>query len=170
MAVMGNSGPSIYVGDKMPVHNISWEQCIEFIDRLNEKTGKTFRLPTEAEWEYAARGGKMSKGYKYSGSDNAANVAWHSDNVDKPQNVKSKTPNELGIYDMSGNVYEFCSDWYAGYNSSAQTNPTGPDYGSDKVLRGGSFYHSEADCRVANRFSSKPAISNNYNGLRLVME
>ena len=169
-AVMG-SNPSVYTGNKKPVHAVNWNQCNEFIDKLNYMTGKTFRLPTEAEWEYAARGGKQSKEYEYSGSNNVGSVAWYAGNSNyEPQNVKGKIPNELGIYDMSGNVFEWCSDWYGGYNSSAQTNPTGPSSGNNKVVRGGAFSYYDTYCRVARRFSCSPNWCDTYHGLRLVME
>lgn len=132
-AVMGNN-PSYRRGDlQRPVDYVSWDDCQTFIKKLNRLTGKKFRLPTEAEWEYAARGGRESNGYKYSGSNTVGDVAW----FDYRSSVKSKQPNELGIYDMSGGVREWCSDWYGSYSSDAQTNPTGPSSGSDRVLRGG---------------------------------
>jgi formylglycine-generating enzyme required for sulfatase activity len=169
-AVMG-SNPSVYTGNKKPVHAVNWNQCNEFIDKLNYMTGKTFRLPTEAEWEYAARGGKQSKEYEYSGSNNVGSVAWYVVNSNyEPQNVKGKIPNELGIYDMSGNVFEWCSDWYGGYNSSAQINPTGPSSGNNKVVRGGAFSYYDTYCRVSRRFSCSPNWCDAYHGLRLVME
>ena len=150
-AVMGNN-PSYFKGDNLPVERVSYNDVKEFITKLNQKTGKTFRLPTEAEWEYAARGGKKSKGYKYSGSDNINDVAWYKDNSDdKTHPVKTKRPNELGIYDMSGNVYEWCSDWYGGYSSNAQTNPQGPSGGSYRVFRGGSWSNNARRCRASNR-------------------
>ena len=152
-AVMGNN-PSYFKGDNLPVENVSHNDVKEFILKLNQKTGKTFRLPTEAEWEYAARGGKKSKGYKYSGSDNIDDVAWYSENSDdKTHPVKTKRPNELGIYDMSGNVWEWSSDWYGGYSSNAQTNPQGPSSGSARVIRGGSWYSNARYCRASNRYN-----------------
>ena len=139
-AVMGKN-PSYNVGDNLPVTNVSWNDCQEFIKKLNSLTGAKFRLPTEAEWEYAARGGKKSKKYKYSGSNNIDDVAWYTYNSGgKTHAVGTKRPNELGIYDMSGNVYEWCSDWYDSYSSMSQTNPKGANSGSYRVLRGGCFY------------------------------
>ena len=150
-AVMG-SNPSYFRGDNLPVEQVSWDDCQMFITKLNALTGKNFRLPTEAEWEYAARGGNMSQGYKYSGSNEIGDVAWYDNNSgNKTHSVATKAPNELGIYDMSGNVWEWCSDWFNIYSSTAQTNPTGPDSGSNRIIRGGSWGHELLDCRVATR-------------------
>jgi len=111
-----------------------------------------YRLPTEAEWEYAARGGNKTEGYKYAGSDNVGDVAWYKDNSGRqPQEVGKKAPNELGIYDMSGNVWEWCSDWYGDYSSSAQTNPYNSTAGSGRGVRGGSWDDDASNARVANR-------------------
>ena len=133
-------------------------------------TGKNFRLPTEAEWEYAARGGNKSRGYKYAGSNTLSDVAWYSDNSSSTtHDVKGKQPNELGLYDMSGNVFEWCQDWFGTYSSSAQTNPTGPASGSIRVFRGGSWGGSAGYCRVSNRDSDNPGSRNYYFGLRLVL-
>ena len=168
-AVMG-SNPSNFKGDYRPVEQVSWDDCQTFISKLNSLTGKTFRLPTEAEWEYAARGGNKSQGYKYSGSNTLGNVAWYFDNsVDKTHPVKTKSPNELGIYDMSGNVWEWCQDWYDSYSSSPQTNPTGPTSGSYGVYRGGSWYSSARLCRVSGRGSITPGRQRNFLGMRLVL-
>ncbi|MBQ3247459.1 MAG: SUMF1/EgtB/PvdO family nonheme iron enzyme, partial [Alistipes sp.] len=122
-AVMGKN-PSRFKGDNLPVERVSWNDIQKFIEKLNAKTGKRYRLPTEAEWEYAARGGNQSKGYKYSGSNDIGSVAWYTDNSSSPTHpVGQKQPNELGLYDMSGNVYEWCSDWHGSYSSGSQTNP-----------------------------------------------
>ena len=138
-AVMG-SNPSYFKGDNLPVEKMSWKDCQRFISKLNSMTGRKFRLPTEAEWEYAARGGKKSRGYQYSGSSNISDVAWYDGNSgDKTHPVGSKQANELGIYDMTGNVLEWCQDWYGSYYSSSQTNPTGATSGSRHVNRGGSW-------------------------------
>ncbi|MBQ8222231.1 MAG: formylglycine-generating enzyme family protein [Bacteroidales bacterium] len=169
-AVMGDN-PSNNVGDNKPVDNISWNMAQEFVEILSYLSGNTFRLPTEAEWEYAARGGKHSNNYNYSGSNTVGSVAWYNDNSSyKSHDVKTKIPNELGVYDMSGNVFEWCSDWYGGYMSDSQTNPTGPDSGNNKVVRGGSFSYNEGYCRVSDRFSGTPSWSDVCYGLRIVME
>ena len=176
-AVMG-SNPLCFNGSKKPVESVSWYDCQEFIKKLNKLTGKNFRLPTEAEWEYAARGGNKSRGYKYSGSDNISDVAWYNKNayyVDKnspaygAHPVGTKSPNELGIYDMSGNVGEWCSDWDGDYSSSSQTNPTGPTSGSFRVCRGGSWNYFVRGCRVADRDAGTPDYRGDGLGFRLVM-
>ncbi len=170
-AVMG-SNPSYYKrGDNYPVEQVSWNVCQAFISKLNELTGETFRLPTEAEWEFAARGGTMSRGYKYSGSNTVGDVAWYYEKSDdKKHPVATKAANELGLYDMSGNVYEWCQDWYDDYSSAAQTNPTGPSTGSNRVCRGGSRNNRGAwDCRVSSRGGHTPSYAAAYSnfGLRL---
>ena len=168
-AVMGsNPSYSGFVGAKNPVNNVSWNDCQEFISKLNRLTGGRFRLPTEAEWEYAARGGNKSRGYKYSGSDYLGSVAWYEDNSGRDVHpVSSKSANELGLYDMSGNVEEWCSDWYVSYLSSPQTNPTGAPSGSDRVLRGGSYISEKSECRSAVRFSFFPTFRCYSYGFRL---
>ena len=169
-AVMG-SNPSYYSGyPQRPVECVSWNDCQEFITKLNQLTGKSFRLPTEAEWEYAARGGSKSQGYKYSGSNTIGDVAWYDSNSSsRTHDVKTKAANELGIYDMSGNVWEWCQDWYGSYSSSSQTDPTGPASGSSRVLRGGYWDRHAGYCRVSDRSSGYPGGGNDYNGLRLVL-
>ncbi len=167
-AVMGTN-PSYFRGSQKPVEQVSWNDCKEFITKLNRITGKNFRLPTEAEWEYAARGGNKSKGYKYSGSNTIGNVAWYWDNSSSTtHNVKTKSPNELGIYDMSGNVWEWCEDWYGDYSSGSQTNPTGPSSGSDRVYRGGGWNFSASDCRVSYRNNYSPGYRDRNLGFRVV--
>lgn len=137
-AVMG-SNPSNFKGDNLPVESVSWNDCQTFINRLNSYTGRNFRLPTEAEWEFAARGGNYSRHYKYSGSNYIGDVAWYDNNSgNRTHPVGTKQPNELGLYDMSGNVYEWCSDWDGSYSSYSQSDPTGPNSGSCRVERGGS--------------------------------
>ena len=170
-AVMG-SNPSGFSGANLPVEKVSWEDCQIFIAILNELTGKYFRLPTEAEWEYAARGGSKSQGYKYSGSNTVDDVAWYpSNSSSKTHPVATKAPNELGIYDMSGNVLEWCRDWYSSsyYSSSSQYNPTGPASGSRRVYRGGSWGSSARLCRVSYRDYNGPSYSFYNLGLRLAL-
>lgn len=158
------------VGSNYPMYYISWDECQEFIRKLNVLTGKSFRLPTEAEWEYAARGGNQSQGYKYSGSNTLGDVAWYDDNSgDETHPVKTKSSNELGVYDMSGNVWEWCADWYGSYNSSAQTNPTGAASGSFRVFRGGSWSSDAGLCRVTLRSWSAPGSRGGNLGLRLAL-
>ncbi len=167
IAVMG-SNPSYFKGSMKPVEIVSWNDCQTFIKKLNQLTGKNFRLPTEAEWEYAARGGNKSQGYKYSGSNTIGNVAWYDVNSgDKTHDVKTKQANELGIYDMSGNVWEWCQDGYGSYSSGSQTNPIGPSSGSRCVGRGGSWYDDAEYCRVSFRGYYIPYDSNDGLGLRL---
>ena len=168
-AVMGNN-PSSFKGSKRPVERVSWNDCQEFIRKLNTMTGKHFRLPTEAEWEYAARGGNKTIGYKYAGSDNFDRVAWCNNNSgDTTHDVGQKSPNELGLYDMSGNVWEWCADWYGSYNSNSQTNPSGPSSGSYRVRRGGSWINSAWCCRVSYRGRSSPGSTSYDLGLRLAL-
>ncbi|MDO5343107.1 MAG: SUMF1/EgtB/PvdO family nonheme iron enzyme, partial [Bacteroidia bacterium] len=168
-AVMG-SNPSRFKGSKLPVEKVSWDDCQEFISKLNGLTGKTFRLPTEAQWEYAARGGNKSKGYEYSGSNVIDEVAWYDDNSGRnTRAVGTKLPNELGIYDMSGNVYEWCQDRFGSYGSGSQTNPQGPSWGSFRVLRGGSRSCRASVCRVSFRYRIDPGGRINYSGLRLAL-
>ena len=168
-AVMG-SNPSEFKGDNLPVENVSWNDVQEFIRKLNQLTGKNYRLPTEAEWEYAARGGDNSRGYKYSGSNSIGNVAWYWDNSNGAIHpVGTKSPNELGLYNMSGNVFEWCQDWYGSYSSALQSNPKGHDSGVDCVLRGGSFYSDAKCCRVSFRDSSIPTNDINHLGFRLAL-
>ena len=169
-AVMGNN-PSYFKGDsRRPVECVSWDDCQTFLRKLNSLTGQRFRLPTEAEWEFAARGGTKSLGYKYSGSNNIGDVAWYDDNSGSTTHpVGTKQPNELGIYDMSGNVWEWCNDWYGGnyYSSSPSNNPQGPSSGSDRVLRGGSWGLSTRSCRVSDKDCRIPDFRNYGRGLRL---
>ena len=166
-AVMG-SNPSNHKGDNLPVENVSWDDCQVFIQKLNQLTGKQFRLPTEAEWEYAARGGRKSQGYKYAGDDYIGSVAWYSGNSGyETHPVATKQANELGIYDMSGNVWEWCSDWFGGYQSSSQSDPQGPSSGFGRVRRGGCFYFNAGFCRVSRRSVNTPDGRLDNLGLRL---
>ena len=175
-AVMG-SNPSYFSGSNKPVECVSWNDCQDFIRKLNALTGENFRLPTEAEWEYAARGGNKSRGYEYAGSNTLGNVAWYWDNIPSQssesagygtQVVATKSPNELGLYDMCGNVWEWCQDWYGSYSSGSQTNPTGPSSGSDRVRRGGSWNYAW-DSRVSVRLGITQ--DHHYaSGLRLALQ
>jgi formylglycine-generating enzyme required for sulfatase activity len=166
--VMG-SNPSNSKGDNLPVEKVSWNDCQKFISKLNKLTGKSFRLPTEAEWEYAARGGNKSRGYQYSGSNTIGDVAWYDGNSgSKTHAVGTKQPNELGAFDMTGNVWEWCQDWFNRYSSSPQTNPIGAVSGSCRVYRGGSCCYS-GYCRCSCRFDGTPDFRNGDLGLRLVL-
>ena len=169
-AVMG-SNPSNFTGDNQcPVERVSWNDCQKFIEKLNRLTGKNFRLPTEAEWEYAARGGNKSKGYKYSGSNDADAVAWYGKNSgSKTHPVATKQSNELGLYDMSGNVWEWCQDWYGDYTSRSQNNPKGANTGSYRVLRGGSWSDFARSVRVSFRGLNTPDYRDYDYGLRLAL-
>lgn len=168
-AFMGNN-PSWTKADNMPVEWVNWVTAQKFISKLNAFSGKKFRLPTEAEWEYAARGGNRSHNYLYSGSDDINAVAWWKDNSgDKLHPVGTKRPNELGLYDMTGNVYEWCSDWQAPYQSGAQTNPKGPQTGDWRVMRGGNQSSSESESGVMTRSQCMPDIATCC-GLRLVCD
>ena len=186
VAVMGKN-PSNNVGPDLPVERVSWNDCQVFLQKLNQLTGQKFRLPTEAEWEYAARGGKYSKHTQYAGSDSLRQVAWYYNNSgfkfltdawlfqDQVDNkcgthpVGQLKPNELGLYDMSGNVWEWCQDWYATYQPRSDKNPSGPASGNARVTRGGSWAHSDVYCRITRRNSSKPAENLSHNGLRLAL-
>ena len=166
-AVMGNN-PSKWKEENLPVETISWNDCQEFVKRLNQLTGKQFRLPTEAEWEYAARGGNRSRGYKCAGSNNLSEVAWYDDNSGgQTHPVAQKQENELGIYDMSGNVWEWCNDWFGNYSSSPQHNPQGATSGDSRVLRGGSWFSYASDCRVSLRNHRNSGYHVSGYGLRL---
>lgn len=174
LAVMGGKNRSCYKGDKLPVDRVTWLQCQEFIKRLNALTKMQFRLPTEAEWEFAARGGNSSGNTTYAGSNNLQQVAWEAENVfdlklEGARKVKTKRPNALGIYDMSGNVWEWCQDYYAPYSAKEQKNPKGPDKGLFRVLRGGSWRSTPRYCRVANRFVLADWRFEDNVGLRLVL-
>ena len=177
-AVMGTN-PSYYQGDlQRPVEMVSWSDCQTFINQLNELTGKNFRLPTEAEWEYAARGGKYSMGYKYAGSSEIDEVGWYWNNIPShvfgnegygTQPVATLEPNELGLYDMTGNVWEWCQDWYGNYSGDDQTDPTGAFSGSFRVFRGGSWSRSAEACRVSFRNFNYPSTRDDTMGFRLAL-
>ena len=170
-AVMG-SNPSGFTGEmSRPMEQVSWNDCQTFITKLNQMTGRTFRLPTEAEWEFAARGGNNGHGYKFAGSDDIDAVAWYSGNAGGTTHpVATKQPNELGLYDMSGNVLEWCQDWYGSYTSEVQTDPTGPSSGSNRVYHSGCWNYPAHGCRVSFRYYSSPTYAgSNCLGLRLAM-
>jgi len=182
-AVMGqDNNPSFFSGDHRPVETVSWDEAKVFIDKLNDKTGRAapglvYRLPTEAEWEYAARGGQASRGHKYAGSDKLKEVGWYNENSHgetKPAGLKDA--NELDLYDMSGNVWEWCLDWYGGsacyeecYEKGIVVNPVGPEEGSDRVLRGGGWLNNSQYCRVAYRNFNWPGYRDGNVGFRLVL-
>ncbi len=168
-AVMGVN-PSNWKSFDQPVENVNWNDCQEFCIELSRMTGRHFRLPTEAEWEYAARGGGKDISTKFSGSSNIAEVAWYRENSEgQPHPIGKLLPNELGIYDMSGNVWEWCQDKYGTYVSNTQTDPQGASSGRDFVLRGGSWEYSAAGCRIANRNNGKPENRFNSYGFRIVL-
>lgn len=178
-AVMGQKptwSSSYGVGDNYPAYYISYEDCQTFLSSLNSKLssqllGMKFNFPTEAQWEYAARGGNKSQGYLYAGSNTIGDVAWYTDNSSsKTHEVKGKQANELGLYDMSGNVWEWCYDWYGSYSSGGQTNPTGPSSGSSRVLRGGGWFDVARACRSSLRGFNSPSLRNSHNGFRLALQ
>jgi len=170
-AVMGSDPAELrFKGcDQCPVERVSWNDIQDFLSRLNARSGNArYRLPTEAEWEYAARGGAQSRGTRYAGSNNIDEVAWYTGNSDsKTHPVKGKKANELGLHDMTGNVWEWCQDWYGDYPSSSQTNPTGPTSGSSRVIRGGPGRYDPTYCRVAYRYVLTPDYRNYSVGFRL---
>lgn len=169
-AVMGGANPSDFKGDTLPVESVSWDDCQRFIKNLNSMTGCDFRLPTEAEWEFAARGGMKSKAFVYSGSNALKEVGWyHGNSGKKTHPVGAKLQNELGIYDMSGNVWEWCQDWYDGsyYSNSPSRNPQGPVIGSIRVLRGGGWYDTSGRCTASYRFNNSQGNAISDLGFRL---
>ena len=170
-AVMGTN-PSNWKGETLPVEQVSWNDCQAFITKLNQLTGQKFSLPTEAEWEFAARGGVQSRGYKYSGGNIIDNILLCADNSgERTHPVATKQPNELGLYDMTGNVQEWCQDWYGinFYSSSPSNNPTGPASGKYRVLRGGSWFRSARSCRVSRRSLGMPSDAHYELGFRLAL-
>ena len=178
LAVMGTNPSKFSSNLKRPVENVSWNDCQVFIARLNELTGQNFRLPTEAEWEFAARGGMKSLGYKYSGSDDLNEIAWYNYNAyavgsSSPDYgthaVSTKAANELGLYDMTGNVWEWCQDWSSDYSAADQINPTGPETGTNRVIRGGGWTNYPKLLRVAARTGYKPGFIGNFIGFRLAL-
>ena len=169
-AVMGRN-PSHFKGNNRPVEQVSWDDCQIFIQKLNQKTGRKFRLPTEAEWEFAARGGKKSRSYKYSGSKTIDDVAWYTEttNDEGTRDVKTKKPNELGLYDMSGNIREWVQNWYGEYSRSSQTNPMGPSSGNLRTIRGGDWFSDARRCRVSYRETNETDYRYYCLGLRLAL-
>ncbi|MBQ7691922.1 MAG: SUMF1/EgtB/PvdO family nonheme iron enzyme [Muribaculaceae bacterium] len=171
-AVMGEN-PSNFKGEERPVECVSRDECEEFIARLNALTGLAFRLPTEAEWEFAARGGNKSQGFKYAGGNNIGEVAWYCYNTPGrtgcTQPVATKAPNELGLYDMSGNVSEWCQDNYGSYDSEPQVDPAGPDWGYYCVVRGGCWFFYAENCRVSYRMNGSTGVAADTLGLRLAL-
>lgn len=167
-----DSNPSMYKGDMLPVDNVSYDDIQVFLKKVRHLTGKEYRLPTEAEWEYVARGGNYGNEYEYSGGDIISEVAWYDDNANgKTHMVGAKSPNELGVYDMTGNVSEWCYDWYdeGYYNRSEKVNPLGPDFGITRVIRGGSFNYTRKNCRVYIRSNSIPSYRHVTYGFRLAL-
>lgn len=170
-AVMGSNPSSFTENDSLPVETVTWDDCQTFVATLSSLTGRSFRLPTEAEWEFAARGGNKSNGFYYSGSNSIQEVCWFGNNSGSTTHkVAEKLPNELGLYDMSGNVYEWCSDWYARYTADEAVNPTGPETGERRVRRGGSFDGWNIYCRSTRRLYAFPTHKDDYLGLRLAMD
>jgi len=169
--------PLYGLGDDYPMYYVSWYDAQEFISRLNEKTGKKYRLPTEAEWEYAARGGNQSRGYKFSGSNAIEEVAWYDGNSGEGGSsnlvahpVGKKKENELGIHDMTGNVWEWVSDLYGAYGDSPQKNPKGPETGWLHVLRGGSWFYHARPMLVSFRGNNDPMTRAGHIGFRLACD
>jgi sulfatase modifying factor 1 len=167
--VMGSDISYFKNCDNCPVEQASWENIQQFLSKLNAKTGKTYRLPTETEWEYAARGGASSRGFKYAGSNSVDEVAWYNDNSNSTHPVGRKKANELGLYDMSGNVWEWCSDWYEERSTGAHTNPKDSSRGTTRVYRGGSCFDSPKLCRVSYRYGSAPSVRTRFLGFRLAL-
>ncbi|MCC6286825.1 MAG: formylglycine-generating enzyme family protein [Chitinophagaceae bacterium] len=171
IAIMGNN-PSEFAGcDQCPIDKVTWNDAQKFIEILNALTGKKYSLPTEAEWEYAAKGGKDWKQFRYSGSDNIDEVGWYATNGGRhPHQVGEKKPNAIGLYDMTGNVWEWCQDWYNKnyYELNENNNPVGPASGSGRVRRGGSWFTQAISCKVTTRNSVKQDYMDDIGGFRLV--
>ncbi|HEX5026254.1 MAG TPA: formylglycine-generating enzyme family protein [Agriterribacter sp.] len=170
VAIMGNN-PSEFQGcDQCPIDKVSWDDAQQFIKILNLLTGKKYTLPTEAEWEFAAKGGKDGRGYKYSGGDNLDELGWYTGNSGRmPHPVGEKLPNELGLYDMSGNVWEWCQDWYNKnfYELQEKYSPVGPESGAGRVRRGGSWFTQELNCKTSTRNNVKQDYKDDSGGFRL---
>lgn len=156
--------------DQNPIVNVTYKDAVAYCNWLGEKYGGDWRLPTEAQWEFAARGGTKSNNFKYSGSDDLDEAGWYEDNsAEKTQDVGRKKPNELGIYDMSGNADEWCKDWYGPYNDTSQTNPKGAEFGESRLLRGGSWFDNSKYCHIAFRFHKDPTYTYKTKGFRVVL-
>ena len=166
--VMG-ANPSLFNGDDLPVERVSWDDCQEFLKKLNARyPGQNYRLPTEAEWEFAARGGIHSKGFEFAGSNDLEEVGWYDKNSSsKTHPVGQKKANELGSHDMSGNVWEWCQDWHGDYPKTPQNNPQGPATGYSRVYRGGSWDYYPSFCSVAHRADWGPGHRSGDLGFRL---
>jgi formylglycine-generating enzyme required for sulfatase activity len=169
-AVMGNN-PSEFKGcDACPVETVTWKDAMKYVKKLSKKSGNNYRLPTEAEWEYAASGGNLIRGYSYSGNDNISAVSWYLENSNsKTHSVGEKQANELKIFDMTGNVREWCNDWYAAYPAASEVNPFGPFSGRCRVIRGGGWNSGTQYCRTPSRFLNSPEYCNSDLGFRLVL-
>ena len=167
--------PEWYISDEwnipnQPITDVNWYDCQEFIRRLNNITGLPFRLPTEAEWEFAARGGNVSRGYRFAGGNKIEDVSWGLSNAGfRKHNVGERKPNELGLYDMTGNVSEWCSDWYGMYHLGTEPNPQGATEGELKVVRGGSFDNCKDNSYLSRREYYNPNEAMNYCGFRLAL-
>lgn len=165
---LAGKNPSKLIGETRPVDSLNWNEANQYIKIINARTGFAFRLPTEAEWEYAARGGKYSKKSLFAGGNNLDELAWYGENGrGESHPVSKKKPNELDLYDMSGNVWEWCSDWYSEYKAEAVSNPHGPVTGETRVLRGGSWLNDETHCTVSVRINLSPTLKASNIGLRL---
>jgi formylglycine-generating enzyme required for sulfatase activity len=168
VAIMGNNPSYFKDCDQCPVENVSWLDVDEFIKKINKQTGKNYRLPTEAEWEFAARGGNITKGCLYSGGNDLGNLAWYTDNCGgMTHSAGSKKPNELGVFDMSGNVWEWCNDWYGPYSGTSSLDPQGISSGHAHVIRGGGWNMDLSHCRVSTRDWNYPDLKNSIIGFRL---
>lgn len=153
-----------------PICYISWNDCQEFVRRLDSITGMPFRLPTEAEWEFAARGGNKSQGFRFAGGNIVDSISWGLSNAGfRTHEVKQKQPNELGLYDMTGNVSEWCSDWYAPYHLGTEPNPQGPTTGQEKIMRGSSYSNCLENSYISHRYMAAPTEATNYCGMRLAL-
>lgn len=172
-AVMGENPSQFKGNDQCPVENVSWVDCQNFVEALNRETGEEFCLPTEAQWEYAARGGEHAESLIYSGGDDIDEVGWHKGNSGgKTHAVKTKRPNALGIYDMTGNVMEWCNDYFGKYSTATQENPTGPSYNYDEkhVIRSGAWCFAAKHCRLTNRSGDKEFSKSYCSGFRIAMQ